>query len=181
MKISLIGFMGSGKTTVGMLLSRKLKFDFVNLDDEIERITGMKIPEIFARHGEEYFRTVEKETFLKTVAKPGNTIISTGGGMPAFNDNITLIKRHTTSVYLMADFETVWNRIKNDSKRPLVKLGKKHLKKLFEKRKKFYEQADIKIDTEGKSPERITHEIINAIQCEQTKQYWQILQNHQAR
>ncbi|OMH40447.1 shikimate kinase [Desulfurobacterium indicum] len=159
MKITLIGFMGSGKTTTGKKLAEKLNVPFVDIDKEIEKNLSLSIPEIFQKFGETFFRKKEIETFKTITTRFNGVIISSGGGMPAFGNNMEILKENSITIYLKADFETLWNRIKNDPNRPLVKLGRNNVKKLFEKRKPFYEMADIIIDTTGKTPAEITEAI----------------------
>ncbi len=159
MKITLIGFMGSGKTTTGKKLAEKLNVPFIDIDKEIEKNLSLSIPEIFKEFGETFFRKKEIETFKTITTNFNSAVISSGGGMPAFGNNMKILKENSVTIYLQTDFETLWNRIKNDPNRPLVKLGRDSVKKLFEKRKPFYEMADIIVDTTGKTPAEITETI----------------------
>ncbi|WP_456395193.1 shikimate kinase [Desulfurobacterium sp.] len=159
MKITLIGFMGAGKTTIGKELAEKLNVPFIDIDKEIEKNLSLPIPEIFEKLGETFFRKTEIETFKAITTRFNNVIVSSGGGMPAFDKNMEILKENSVTIYLKADFETLWSRIKNDSNRPLVKLGKDRVKELFEKRKPFYKRAHMTIDTTGKTPLEIIETI----------------------
>jgi len=161
-KIVLVGFMGSGKSTVGKLLSERLSLPFLDLDEEIVKKTGMTIPTIFSKFGEDTFRELERETLLELLSAK-ECIISTGGGAPAYKDNMDKINKNAVSVYLEADFETLWDRISDDSNRPLVSLGKETVRELFEKRKPFYEKAKIKVRTDIYSPFETVDKILQQL------------------
>ncbi|WP_456484669.1 shikimate kinase [Desulfurobacterium sp.] len=163
MKISLIGFMGCGKSTVGRLLSKKLNFPFIDIDEEIGKKVGTSIPEIFRQFGEDFFREKEIEIFKAIISNFDKVIISTGGGMPSYKNNLKILNERSISIYLKADFETLWERIKADSNRPLVKRGKNELMKLYKTRENFYKKAKIIINTQNKTPEQIANEIIEKI------------------
>jgi shikimate kinase len=154
--------MGSGKSTVGKLLSERLSLPFLDLDEEIVKKTGMTIPTIFSKFGEDTFRELERETLLELLSAK-ECIISTGGGAPAYKDNMDKINKNAVSVYLEADFETLWDRISDDSNRPLVSLGKETVRELFEKRKPFYEKAKIKVRTDIYSPFETVDKILQQL------------------
>ncbi len=163
LKIVLLGFMGSGKSTIGKLLSERLKVPFLDLDEEIVRKTGLSIPEIFSSLGEENFREIERETLIGLLSKPGSLVVSTGGGAPAYKDNMELINKNSISIYLKADFEKLWKRISQDGNRPLVATGKEKVRKLFERRIPFYERANIVVRTDNQTPEETTDEILKKL------------------
>lgn len=147
----LIGFMGSGKTTVGVKLSYRLQVPVEDTDKLIERREGRSINEIFADDGEEYFRQLEMELLSELAGKNGSRIYSVGGGTPVRVENRTLLKRLGRVVYLRVSPETVYERLKNDSTRPLLQcqdpLGR--IRQLMEERREAYEAcADIIIDTD---------------------------------
>lgn len=160
--IVLIGMMGAGKTSVGLLLKEKL-FDFrlVDIDKEIENFTQKKISEIFSILGENYFREIEHQ-IIKTFSNKQNQIISTGGGIVEKIENINLLKKNSIIFFLNADVETIFDRIKNSTTRPLLKSKNplEILKKLIEKRIEKYKLADFEIKTDNKTLEQITEEII---------------------
>ncbi|WP_457679490.1 shikimate kinase [Thermovibrio sp.] len=162
-KLVLIGFMGSGKSTIGELLSRKTGFKFLDLDWEIVKREGKEIAQIFKERGEKAFRKVEREVLKELLERKENLIIATGGGTPAYENNIELINSKGTSIFLKTDFETLWKRISNDEKRPLVKLGKEKVKELYLKRLSFYERAELKVECEGKGPEEVAREITSKL------------------
>ncbi len=169
MKIVLVGFMGSGKSTVGKILSKKLSIPFRDLDFIIVKNTGMSIPEIFQNKGETAFRELERSFLLSELSRKANFILSTGGGTPAYKDNMEKINQSGISIFLYADFETLYRRISGDKNRPLASLSKKELKKLYEKRLPFYKKALFTVNTAGKTPEEVTNEILSLIHGEKGK------------
>ena len=164
MKIVLLGFMGSGKSTIGKLLSERLEVPFLDLDEEIVRKTGLSIPEIFSSLGEEKFREIERETLIGLLSKTESLVVSTGGGAPAYKDNMELINKNSISIYLKADFEKLWKRISKDSNRPLVAAGKEKVRELFERRIPFYEKADIVVRTDIFTPDETVERILKFMQ-----------------
>lgn len=156
--ISLIGFMGAGKTFIGERLAEKNDFRFVDVDDEIVKLFG-SIPDIFKREGELYFRKIESDTFKNLIAE--NTVISTGGGLPAKNFNVPYLRR-TECVFLDVPFEICYSRIRDDINRPLVmKSNVDELKKLYAKRRKIYTKVcDFSVDG-SLSPNEIIDNIEN--------------------
>ena len=161
MKIYLIGFMCSGKTTVGSLLASRLNYSFVDLDRKIEEDEGLSIPEIFSKKGETYFRNLELKT-LKEVSKEENIVISTGGGLGANPEALEFMKKHGKTVWIDISFDTFLNRCKKDTNRPLLKKPLSELRKLFEQRQENYKLADIKVKGEA-PPEKVVDEIISAL------------------
>lgn len=160
MKIFLIGFMGSGKTTVGKKLSNKLGFQFIDLDEHIEKSYGKSVPEIFEMEGEEKFRTLETVA-LKEVVQFENTVIATGGGTPCFNRNMDIINKNGTSVYLKMSVDTLTNRLINaKSVRPLIKdfseatLKEYILTKLTD-REPYYLQSQYKVKAKNLNVEEL--------------------------
>ncbi|SES89195.1 shikimate kinase /chorismate mutase [Natronincola peptidivorans] len=163
--IALIGFMGTGKTTVAMDLSEKLEMEYVDVDILIQEKMEMTIGEIFENYGEGYFRKIEKDT-IKELSQRNNIIISSGGGAVLDQENIINLKKNCKVVLLKAAAETIIKRIKGDNTRPLVK-GKMHLehiKDLLDQRKAAYhEAADIIIDTDDKIFDDISKEIVREL------------------
>jgi shikimate kinase len=144
-KIYLIGFMASGKSTIGKELARQLGYKYVDTDNWIENQTGLKIFEIFATFGESHFRKLEKETTSQFL-KEKDIVLSTGGGLPCFNNNIQKLKQMGTVVFLQCGFETSWKRIISQKNRPLGNtLSKNELKKLYTDRLSIYKQADFTV------------------------------------
>ncbi|MBK3332199.1 shikimate kinase [Persephonella atlantica] len=157
--IYLVGFMGSGKSTVGKLLSEKTGMEFVDIDQLIEKQEKRKISEIFEKEGEGYFRQKEKEMLEKISNKEG-LIISTGGGLGADAENMKKMKQSGIVIWLDASIETILKRTEGDTERPLLKQPYQQLKKLYENRKKIYKMADVHINVDSKSPEEIVQEIM---------------------
>lgn len=118
--IILIGFMGAGKTTVGQALAEKLHRSFIDTDQLIEETAGMSIPAIFAEQGEDAFRCAETAVLEKLLAMGEPAVISTGGGLPLRKENREILKELGTVVYLKVSKETVLDRLKGDTTRPLL-------------------------------------------------------------
>ncbi|KRM96767.1 shikimate kinase [Liquorilactobacillus aquaticus DSM 21051] len=162
MKAILIGFMGSGKTTIGKLLAEKLNLPHVDLDDQITAAAGIAITDIFSQHGENYFRQLEHEVLLNAISQEG--ILSTGGGTPTQSENLTALKKAEIPVILLeAAADTILERVSGDIERPLVNsLDRDGLTSLKEKRQPKYQAcADLTIKTDGSSPEKIVTQILN--------------------
>lgn len=160
-RLYLTGFMGSGKSTVGPLLSRTLGFPYLDLDNRIEQTVGRTIQEIFSVEGENAFRARETDT-LRTLIETGYSgIIATGGGTPVNPANRLLMRTGGSIIYLAAPFETLWERISGDSGRPLLMRGKQYVEELYAAREQLYEDADILIDTKDKSPMQTVDDILS--------------------
>lgn len=163
--IFLIGFMGTGKSTIASCFSENYGMKIIEMDEAIAQKERMSIPEIFAQYGERYFR--ERETsYLKEIAKETKQIVSCGGGAVLSEENVSVMKESGRVVLLTASPETIFERVKDDRGRPLLE-GRRNveaIRELMEERREKYEAAaDIVIRTEGKSKEVICEEIINKI------------------
>jgi len=156
----LLGMMGSGKSTIGNLLSKKLDINFVDIDSLIEKLTKMTISQIFLKKGEKYFRDLEKKITLESLSST-NAVISLGGG--AFmNETIRaeIFKNHF-SFWLSLDTPTLLDRIKKSKKRPIaLKLNDHELIKLIESRAKIYSKAKFKINCYKLTKTEIVKKII---------------------
>lgn len=163
--ICLTGLMGSGKSTVGAILAQKLGMEFVDIDNEIETKTGLKISEIFSQKGENFFRKVETE-ILKSFAKKLGQVISTGGGAIQKEGNLQILKENGLTIYLKTSPEVLFGRIKNDTSRPLLQNEKpfETLRELLEKREPNYKKADIIVVTDEKTIDEIVDEIIKNVE-----------------
>lgn len=146
MKIVLVGFMGSGKTTLGKRLASKLKHPFIDLDAEIESVTKRTIPEIFEEDGETIFREIERDT-LKDLLTRNEYVIATGGGAPCYSNNMELINEYADSIYLKISPKVLAGRlISSKTERPLIK-GKtqeeliEFIETKLEEREVFYNQS----------------------------------------
>ena len=155
-----IGMMGSGKSSIGSLVSNKLNINFIDIDNEIEKKIGLKISKIFQKEGEEYFRQIEERETLKFL-KNKKTVISLGGG--AFlNSKIKkeIINNHI-SFWLNWDIKTLVNRIENSKKRTIAnKLSKNEIEELIKKRSIIYSKAIQKTDCENLTKNEIVKKII---------------------
>ena len=166
MKIVLLGYMGSGKTTIGMKLAEFLDFDFLDLDHYIEEAEGVSIAEIFQSKGEIYFRKKEHDYLKKILSNKKDFVLSTGGGTPCYGVNMDVILNGTKNVfYLKNSIKQLLNRLLSEKEhRPLIKniedndLPEFIGKHLFE-RSFFYERAHHTILCDDKDPMTITKEI----------------------
>lgn len=162
--IVLTGFMGAGKSVVGRKLAERLGLGVVDTDDVIEEESGMEISEIFSRFGEARFRELESEAVQK-VASLENSVIVTGGGVVLKAENIDTLREKGVIVYLHAAPETVYNRVKNETHRPLLQVEDplKKIKELLDFRAPFYANNDIEIDTSNLSVDEVVEEIIRKV------------------
>lgn len=160
--IVLIGFMGSGKTTMGLKLSYRLRMTVEDTDKLIERREGRSVGEIFAEDGEGYFRKLETELLEELADRGKGKIYSVGGGTPVRAENRELLKRLGKVVWLRLKPETVYERLKNDDTRPLLQCNDplERIRELMEGRREAYEScADCIVDVDGVTPEEIMQKI----------------------
>jgi len=159
--IYLVGFMGTGKTCVGMELAKKKKFRFVDLDELIQLREKRTIPDIFAKYGEAYFRRIEKQV-LKEVALESGFVVSTGGGIVINKDNIKLMKETGAMICLTARVEVILKRISGSAHRPLLNVSepKKKIDLLLKMRAPYYAQAQTCIDTSELTVRQVVQKII---------------------
>ncbi len=158
----LIGFMGSGKSTVAAVFQREFGMQLAEMDEMIAERAGMKIPEIFALYGETYFRNLES-AMLQEIARRENQIVSCGGGAVLREGNVLRMKESGKIVLLTASPETIYERVKEDQNRPLLagNMNVEYIAGLMAKRRAVYEAAaDMEIRTDGKSAREICDEII---------------------
>ncbi|MBC8546206.1 shikimate kinase [Clostridiaceae bacterium NSJ-31] len=144
--IVLCGFMGCGKTTVGQELAWRIFYDFVDMDERIEQVAGMTIPELFAQKGEEAFRDLESKVLADLMQGHGQ-VIATGGGALMRERNVELARQADAAiVFVNSEFDLCWERIK-DSDRPLVaREGREGLERLFAERYPVYQRiADFEV------------------------------------
>lgn len=159
--VVLTGFMGTGKTSVGKILSRRLERPLIDLDAAIERKEQKKIREIFESRGEPYFRALEKDA-VREAAETSGSVITTGGGVVLDAENMLLLRKRGLIVQLNATPETVFRRVKDSPHRPLLKSGDllSEITRLFEARAPFYTGADATFDTDGKTASQVAEEIL---------------------
>ena len=163
--IALIGFMAVGKSAVGRNLAKRLGRRFVDLDRLIEKSAGMKVPEIFERKGEAYFRQLEKQTLARVLAKEGQ-VIATGGGVVLDDDNLALLREQTLLIGLSASTETISKRVGNRATRPLLKGNdrRERIEELLKSRQARYAQAHVTIDTGDLTLTQVVDKIIEISQ-----------------
>ena len=164
MKTILIGFMGTGKTSVGKLLSNKLNTKFIDMDNEIEKREQKTISNIFKDYGEDYFRQLESN-LLKELLKEDNIVISTGGGIITKQENIELLKEEERVIFLDASAEKIQRNVSKEiDTRPLLKESKniyETINNLLEKRLYQYNNIyDIKISINDKNINEVVSEIL---------------------
>ena len=156
----LLGMMGSGKSTIGNLISKKLKLKFIDIDNVIEKDANMKIAEIFLKKGENFFRNLEEKITLKSL-ESSNVVISLGGG-GFINEKIRKeVIKNNFSFWLNWDNATLLNRINNSHKRPIAFYSNdQELLELIEKRKKIYSKADFEVNCNKLSKTEIVKKIV---------------------
>ena len=169
MKNSIIleGFMGSGKSTVGIRLSYKMFMTVIDTDKLIEKEQGMTISEIFDQKGEEEFRKMETACLQRLLEKGNKQIIALGGGMPIREENRELMKKLGIVVYLRVKPQTVYDRIKHDTSRPLLQCEnplQRICDMMFARQAAYEKTADIIIDTDELSFEEIVTQIKDAVE-----------------
>ncbi len=158
--IYLLGFMGTGKTSVGKLLSQRLGWQFLDLDEIIEEKEGLKIVEIFAKKGEPYFRDLESQALGELTCRD-NLVVACGGGIVLREKNLSLIDNSGIGICLEASPEVIYERTKKFTHRPLLNVedpqGK--IKELLEKRAPFYAKVKYHIDTSNLTVEEVVEKI----------------------
>ncbi|MBQ8983967.1 MAG: shikimate dehydrogenase [Lachnospiraceae bacterium] len=169
----LIGFMGSGKTTIGRILEREYGYTMLDTDAYIEQTAGKTIKEIFDHDGEDCFRKIETEVLQKLITDTHHAVISTGGGMPLRPENARLLRQLGHVCYLRADEKTIWNRVKHDTSRPLLlcENPRERIHSLMEERDPLYQKAShAQIIVDRKKPEKLAQEIKNQVlSCKEDK------------
>lgn len=163
--IFLIGFMGTGKTTVSRQLSNMLNFLEMDMDQEIENRKKMKISAIFEAYGEEYFRNMET-SLIQEFEKKSDFVVSCGGGAVLRQENVENMKKNGIVVLLTAEPETIYQRVRFSKNRPLLNgnMNVAYISEMMESRVGFYRNAaDITVGTDGKRPEKIAAEIVENI------------------
>ena len=176
--IVLIGFMGTGKSSVGSRLAAKLNWEFVDMDREIENINGMSVSDIFRRYGERRFRS-EETLMAKKLVSRDNLVIATGGGVVLEPENITILRPNSIIILLEARAQDIWARVnRKKGTRPLLKgvSCAEDIEKLLAARAEYYNCADIRINTSDKDLEIIIQEILHKIEAISKQECNNILQ-----
>jgi len=165
--IYLVGFMGTGKTTVGKILAKKLNKKFLETDNLIEKKEKKKIVDIFKEYGEPYFRKLEKE-LIKKISKKKDLVVSCGGGLICNKENSKILKESGIVFNLLASVNTIYNRTKNSPFRPLLNVENpiERIRSLLKKRMPFYKQAHFSIKTDKLSIEEVANKIIEILKEE---------------
>jgi len=158
--VVLVGFMGSGKSSVGRVLARRFGAPFVDVDERIETAAGSPIRDLFAREGEPAFREREKAALRDALSVKGR-VIATGGGAFADEENRVLLRSYAPVVYLEAAVETLLDRLAGDLERPLLRGGDREavVRELLSRRVRGYRTADVTVRTDGRTVEEITRQV----------------------
>jgi len=162
--VVLIGLMGAGKTAVGRRLANRLDLPFIDADSEIEEAAGASISEIFAEHGEAYFRQGERKVIARLLEN-GPQVLATGGGAYMNPDTRANIKAHGLSVWLKADIKVLMKRVGRRDNRPLLAAGDPEnvMKKLMEERYPIYAEADVTVESRDVPHDVIVGAVIDAL------------------
>lgn len=160
--IALIGFMGTGKSTVGQMAAGMLGFRFLDTDEMIERTAGKKISEIFATDGEARFREYERDVVAK-LAGMEKTVISTGGGLVTNPENLASLKEHALLVCLWCSAETILKRVGHQTHRPLLRVENplEKIRALLTERAPAYRQADVLLSSEFRKPKEVATHVVH--------------------
>jgi shikimate kinase len=160
--LALIGFMGTGKTSVGRLVADQLHFDYVDTDEMIQAGTGRVINDIFKTDGEPAFRALE-EKVVAELAGHAKMVMATGGGLPTNSKNLASLKTHALVVCLWASPEKIWERVRNQTHRPLLHDAdpQKKIRELLAIREPFYKQADVLLNTEIRSVREVAQQVVH--------------------
>lgn len=167
--LALIGFMGTGKSSVGRLVAEQLHFDYLDTDELIQSRTGRTIADIFKHDGEPAFRKLEQQLVAELAARK-RTVIATGGGLPANPLNLTSLKNHALIVCLWASPEKIWERVRNQTHRPLLcdPNPKLKIRELLAAREPFYRQADVLINTDLRSAREAAQQVVHQFKLAQS-------------
>lgn len=163
--IYLIGFMGAGKSTIARELVNRTDAKRIEMDQMIVEQQGMEISDIFEKYGEEYFRDLETE-LLRSFLGQENMVVSCGGGSVLRDENAKLMKENGAIILLKATPETIYERVKNSTDRPILNgnMNVEFIRELMEKRRERYETvADITVCVDGKDRQEISREILAAL------------------
>lgn len=162
--IVLVGLMGAGKTTVGRKLAQRLGLPFVDADQEIERAAGKTIPEIFADHGEPYFRDGERRVIARLLAQ-GPQVLATGGGAFMNAETREAIARASISVWLKADLALLMKRVKRRSNRPLLRADDPEavMQRLMAERYPVYARADVTVECRDLAQSVMVNDVVRAL------------------
>ncbi|MGR3759229.1 shikimate kinase [Roseobacteraceae bacterium NS-SX3] len=165
--IVMVGMMGAGKTAVGRALAARLGVPFLDSDHEIEAAANMTIPEIFARDGEPFFRLKERQVISRLLEEKRG-VLSTGGGAFLAEENRDIIRNGGVSVWLNADLDVLWNRVRHRDTRPLLRTAdpRATLRALYEARVPLYAKADLAVISDGQAAiEEMVDRVLEALKA----------------
>ena len=165
--IVMVGMMGAGKTAVGRALAARLDVPFLDSDHEIEAAANMTIPEIFARDGEPFFRHKERQVIARLLEEERG-VLSTGGGAFLAEENRGVITAKGVSVWLNADLEVLWNRVRHRDTRPLLRTSdpRATLRDLYQARVPLYSKADLSVVSDGQAAiETMVDRVLDALKA----------------
>ncbi|MEQ8602715.1 MAG: shikimate kinase [Marivibrio sp.] len=162
--VALIGMMGAGKTAIGRQLAKRLGAPFLDADKEIEKAAGCTVAEIFAEHGEAHFRDGERRVIARLLDGPP-AVLATGGGAYMNAQTRALLSERATTVWLKADFETLWKRVSKRGHRPLLKTEDPQgtLRRLLAEREPVYAEADLIVDSGEQTKEAMARKVEDAL------------------
>jgi shikimate kinase len=160
----LVGMMGAGKSSIGRRLAEALTLPFMDADTEIERAAGQTIPEIFAEHGEPYFRDGERRVIARLLTE-GPQVLATGGGATMSVETRAAIAERGISIWLKADLDVLMSRVRKRNNRPMIKNGDPEgtMRRLMEERYPVYALSDITVVSRDVAHEVIVNEIVAAL------------------
>jgi shikimate kinase len=168
--LSLIGFMGTGKSSVGRLVAEMLHFTFLDTDHVIESRAGKTITQIFEQEGEPTFRSLERG-LVEELTRRTRTVIATGGGLPVHEANLASLKTHSLVVCLWASPEKIYERVRGQSHRPLLKLENpmERIRQLLSAREPYYRQADVLLNTELRPLREVANQVFHQFRMAQSE------------
>ena len=160
--VAIVGYMGSGKTTLGRLLAHATGLEFVDLDRTIVKNAGKEIPEIFAEHGEDFFRDLEHQALREALDGQSPCIVACGGGVVVRPENRALLKEVTT-VFLREDISELYGRTRGPG-RPLRAASREEFEARYAERLPYYrEVADIEVEVDGRTPAGVVEEVLGCL------------------
>jgi shikimate kinase len=160
--LALVGFMGTGKSSVGRIAAQELGFEFLDTDELIEERSGRRITDIFAQQGEDVFRQLESQ-LVADLANRRDLVISTGGGLVMNPANLAGLKSHALVVCLWASPEVIWQRTRHQTHRPLLQASDPlaKIRDLLTARETAYRQADVLLNTEMRSAREVAQQVLH--------------------
>ena len=160
--IFLVGFMGSGKSTAGLILAKRLGCPFLDIDEEIQKSESMSIVEIFRARGESYFREVESR-ILRGISPEQPRVVATGGGTLTIDANCQFVESRGLTVWLRCPLDQILDRCRESTERPLFQ-GREQLLELYRQREPIYRRARLHVDSGNATPEQIAERILATLE-----------------